>query len=48
MKGLSPVLFEDYVKPYQINLEEVNSFFLLTSKENIIASFIINLEEEFF
>ncbi|XP_024020237.1 ATP-dependent zinc metalloprotease FTSH 12, chloroplastic [Morus notabilis] len=22
MKGLSPVMFEDYVKPYQINLEE--------------------------
>lgn len=23
MKGLSPVMFEDFVKPYQINLEEV-------------------------
>lgn len=28
MKGLSPVMFEDFVKPYQINLEEVRFSFL--------------------
>lgn len=33
MKGLSPVMFEDFVKPFQINLEEV-TFLLLTSNEN--------------
>lgn len=26
LRGLSPVMFEDFVKPFQINLEEVNSF----------------------
>ena len=23
MKGLSPIMFEDFVKPFQINLDEV-------------------------
>lgn len=29
MKGFSPIMFEDFVKPFQINLEEVSflSFF---------------------
>lgn len=29
MKGLSPVMFEDFVKPFQINLEEVPFFLSL-------------------
>lgn len=30
MKGLSPVMFEDFVKPYQINLEEVDFFAMIS------------------
>lgn len=26
MKDLTPVMFEDFVRPYQINLEEVLNF----------------------
>lgn len=29
LKGLSPVMFEDFIKPFQINLDEVLSSLLL-------------------
>lgn len=37
MKELSPVMFEDFVKPFQINLEEVPFLVLLLSVVQLTA-----------
>lgn len=37
MKELSPVMFEDFVKPFQINLEEVPFLVLLVSVVQLTA-----------
>lgn len=44
MKGLSPVMFEDFVKPFQINLDEV-SFLLLTSNDMLQRKYITWLKD---